>query len=228
MHYRLRENLSCCYVDGHMFFLDIAQDRYFKLTGALEKAMRRLQAQESVAPIFLEHLKASGILAEASALEANALITNIQRPSRSAIEQPFTIENRQISVVLTLEVMAIIFSIHHQMKKCTFKTILDRASAYRDRKSNARGFATFAALEHNLFLASRQYASARRYVPVEPVCLLDSLSLLRFLSRRGLPARIVFGVKPEPFTAHCWVQAGNTVLNETLSDTYAYTAIRMV
>jgi hypothetical protein len=65
-------------------------------------------------------------------------------------------------------------------------------------------------------------------VPIEPVCLLDSLSLLRFLSRRGLSTNIVFGVTPEPFAAHCWVQAGDMVLNEALFDTHAYTPIRMV
>ncbi|WP_434213483.1 lasso peptide biosynthesis B2 protein [[Pseudomonas] boreopolis] len=57
---------------------------------------------------------------------------------------------------------------------------------------------------------------------------MDSLSLLRFLSRRELPANIVFGVTLAPFAAHCWVQAGDIVLNETLSDANAHTPIRMI
>ena len=36
------------------------------------------------------------------------------------------------------------------------------------------------------------------------------------------------GVTSEPFAAHCWVQAGDIVLNETLSDANAHTPIRMV
>lgn len=228
MHYRLRENLSCCDVDGHMIFLDIAQDRYFRLTGTLEKAMRHFRAQEGVASTLLEHLTAARILVEASDLEASAATTNIQRPSRSAIEQASAIENCRLNAAVVFEVMAITLSIHRQLKSCTFKTILDRASAYRGRKVYEHETATPIALEHSLLLANGKFARARRYVPIEPVCLLDSLSLLRFLSRRGMPANIVFGVKPEPFAAHCWVQAGDMVLDETLSDAHAYTPIRVV
>lgn len=228
MCYRLRENLSCCDVDGHMIFLDIAQDRYFRLTGPLEKAMRRFRAHEGVASTLLERLAAARILVEASDLEANVAITNIQRPSRSAIEQASAIENCRLSAAVVFEVMAIILSIRRQLKSCTFKTILDKACAYRSRKVDAQEIATPTALERSLLLANGQFARARRYVPIEPVCLLDSLSLLRFLSRRGLSANIVFGVTPEPFAAHCWVQAGDMVLNETLSDAHAHTPIRVV
>jgi len=211
-----------------MIFLDISQDRYFRLTDALEKAMRHFQAHESVASILLEHLATARILVEASDLEARTAIANIQRPSRSAIEQASAIENCRPSLAIAFEVMAIVLSIHRELKSCTFKTILDKASAYRDRKVSVYETATPTALERSLLLVNGQFARARRYVPVEPVCLLDSLSLLRFLSRRGLPANIIFGVKPEPFAAHCWVQAGDMVLNETLSDTHAYTPIRMI
>ncbi|TAM57512.1 MAG: lasso peptide biosynthesis B2 protein [Rhodanobacter sp.] len=228
MHYRLRENLSCCDVDGHMIFLDVAQDRYFRLTGPLEKAMRHFRAHESVPSPLLDRLATARILVEASDLETNAAIANIQRPSCSAIEQTFAIENRRLSSAVAFEVMTIVFSIRHQLKSCTFKTILDRASAYRGRKVEAHEIAMPTPRMHSLLVASRQFARARRYVPIEPVCFLDSLSLLRFLSRRRLPANIVFGVTPEPFAAHCWVQTGDMVLNETLSEVHAHTPIRIV
>jgi len=114
------------------------------------------------------------------------------------------------------------------LKVRALKTNLDEASAYRDRKTSALEIAAADALEEKLLRASWQFARARRYVPIEPICLLDSLALLRFLSRRGLPANIVFGVAPEPFAAHCWVQASDIVLNETLSDANAHTPIRMI
>jgi len=228
MHYRLRENLSYCDVDGHMIFLDIAQDRYFRLTDPLAEAMRHFLAHEDIASTLLKHLATTRILVETPDLEANATIANIQRPDRSAIEQAFAIESYRLSTAVVFEVMVITLSIHYQLKSCLFKTILDRATAYRDRKVDMRELATPTDLKHQLLLASMQFARARRYVPIKPVCLLDSLSLLRFLSRRGLPANIVFGVTPEPFAAHCWVQAGDMVLNETLSNAHAHTPIRVV
>lgn len=45
-------------------------------------------------------------------------------------------------------------------------------------------------------------------------CLFDSLALLGFLTRHGLPPRIVFGVTGDPFQAHCWVQLGTLLINE--------------
>ena len=132
--------------------------------------------------------------------------------------------------------MAITWSTRRHLKTRTLKTNLDEASAYRDRKTGALEVAAPTALEENLLQANWQFARARRYVPIEPTCLLDSLSLLQFLSRRGLSVVAtaagftidVFGVTSEPFAAHCWVQAGDIVLNETLSDANAHTPIRMV
>jgi len=228
MHYWLRENLSYCDVDGHLIFFDVAQDRYFKLTGALENAMRCFQAHEDVAPMLVEGLVAARILVEAPTLKTRIAIANIRRPVFSAVEQPAAIPDQRIGMAIAFEVMAIVWSTRRQLKTRALRTNLDEASAYRDRKAGAHEIATSIAPEDNLLQASGQFARARRYVPIEPTCLLDSLSLLRFLSRRGLSANLVFGVTPEPFAAHCWVQAGDMVLNETLSDAHAHTPIRMV
>jgi len=46
-------------------------------------------------------------------------------------------------------------------------------------------------------------------------CLLDSLTLIRFLAGYGVFPDWVFGVKTEPFYAHCWVQQGDRVFNDS-------------
>lgn len=228
MRYQLREDLSCCDVDGHMIFLDIAQDRYFKLTGRLEDAMRLFGAHEEIASTLLEDLAAVRILVEETDSTTLAATANLGRPTYSAIEQPVAIADRRPSAAIVFEVMATVWSTRHQLKTRALKTVLNAASAYRNRKTEAHKIATPATLAHRLFQANWQFAHARRYVPIEPICLLDSLSLLRFLSRRGLPANIVFGVIPEPFAAHCWVQAGDIALNEALSDARAHAPIRTI
>ena len=79
-----------------------------------------------------------------------------------------------------------------------------------------------------LLAGARLFASARIYTPVSPSCLLDSLSLIRFLSKRGLGAHLVFGVTHSPFSAHCWVQSGHWVLNDTVGNVHSYRPIRTV
>jgi Transglutaminase-like superfamily len=46
-------------------------------------------------------------------------------------------------------------------------------------------------------------------------CLLDSVTLIHFLARYGVLPTWVFGVQAEPFYAHCWVQQGDFVFNDT-------------
>jgi len=46
-------------------------------------------------------------------------------------------------------------------------------------------------------------------------CLLDSFALVNFLAGYGVFPEWVFGVKTDPFYAHCWVQQGDFVFNDT-------------
>ncbi len=68
----------------------------------------------------------------------------------------------------------------------------------------------------------------RPLFPWDYRCLFDSLALIRFLSRFNLYADWVFGVQDDPFSAHCWVQAGSRVLNDDLEHVRGYTPIMTV
>jgi hypothetical protein len=50
-----------------------------------------------------------------------------------------------------------------------------------------------------------------RRLPTDRRCLVRSLAVSGMLARRGIPAQLVLGVRPdssEPFTAHAWVEHG--------------------
>ena len=74
-----------------------------------------------------------------------------------------------------------------------------------------------------------------RYLTIRPIvlasrdqCLVDSLLLYHFLSRQGANVDLVFGVRSTPFRAHCWVENRGCVLNDSLSQVWAYSAIMIV
>lgn len=73
-------------------------------------------------------------------------------------------------------------------------------------------------------LAAR-FDEARLYLPALARCLPRSLALLDFLSRHDSSAQRVFGVRSHPFEAHCWVQTGDIVLNDSVTRTLWYTPI---
>jgi Transglutaminase-like superfamily len=59
-------------------------------------------------------------------------------------------------------------------------------------------------------------------------CLYDSLALLEFLARYGIYPDWVFGVQTRPFAAHCWVQHGDMVFNDTVEHVSGFTPIMVV
>ena len=59
-------------------------------------------------------------------------------------------------------------------------------------------------------------------------CLYDSFALLEFLARYGIYPDWVFGVQTRPFAAHCWVQQGDIVFNDTVEHVSGYTPIMVV
>jgi hypothetical protein len=63
------------------------------------------------------------------------------------------------------------------------------------------------------------------YAPVSGKCLLRSFMLRRRLLRQGYNAAWVFGVATWPFKAHCWLQCGDTVLDDAADRVAAYTPI---
>lgn len=66
------------------------------------------------------------------------------------------------------------------------------------------------------------------WAPIPRKCLARSFLLMRFLSRAGLRAQWVFGVRTWPFAAHCWVQAGDVALDDAPERLARYTPILAV
>jgi hypothetical protein len=62
----------------------------------------------------------------------------------------------------------------------------------------------------------------------EYVCLFDSLALIEFLARYQLFPDWVFGVRGEPFCAHCWVQDRDCILNDSVEYIRSFTPIMAI
>ena len=86
--------------------------------------------------------------------------------------------------------------------------------AARQRKKRAQGvagpdIATIRGLVTDFVHLRPLFYTARE------ACLLDSLTLTHFLARYGVFPTWIFGVKTDPFYAHCWVQEGDFVFNDS-------------
>ncbi|MCD9008115.1 lasso peptide biosynthesis B2 protein [Luteimonas sp. XNQY3] len=221
--YTLRDKLSVCQVDGHLVFLDIDEDRYFRLPQSLEEAFNELLSRGQSGSSEVSGLLHHRIIVPAQDGQILKLSSAVQGPNRSSLERASSRPTTRVPTVI--EVGALTYSTKWQLKKRRLRDILDALSPC---EATTPAFAAESGSEARVVESAEQFRRARRYVPVEPVCLLDSISMVRFLAKRGLRANIVFGITYDPFSAHCWVQAGDLALNDTVGNTAVYTPIRRV
>ena len=66
------------------------------------------------------------------------------------------------------------------------------------------------------------------WVPAQGQCLYRAYLLRAFLASRGRGSTWVFGVRTWPFSAHCWLQVGDVLLDDDLDRVALYTPIMAV
>ena len=111
-----------------------------------------------------------------------------------------------------------------QLREARFQSIV---ASVRTRKHHNRDCARPFDFERARSL-NVVFDTLRLFYPRPYLCMFDSLALVNFLAHFGLFPDWVFGVTADPFEAHCWVQAGSTVLNDTLEHVCAFTPIMHV
>ncbi len=225
MTYWMRSDLSFCQMGDHLIFLDVERDRYFRLPYKLERAFMILAAGGVCEEPDVQRLIKAGILTTEAGPAIAAPAEVVEPACRSAVELFAESPPRKLNILP--EVGAIVFSTRLQLATRPLKTILERLVAVRRRLTSRSPYAAPNS-DHTLVEAATAFRHMRLYVPIPTRCLLDSISIVRFLARRGLSANIVFGVTSAPFSAHCWAQAKDLVLNDSLGNVVAYTQIRAV
>lgn len=225
--YRLRQGLSFCQIDGETIFLDIQSDRYFRLSDRMEAAFTAFVAGARLSEEESELLGKNNILTTTCETGRSDLSSpTVPLPTRSAIELPGPAAPFDLWVLL--EVTGLVVTTRRMLKTRRLAYIIE--SLVRSRRERTERLASQPATASTTLVcnAARAFHRARLCVPLATSCLLDSIALAKFLSRRGIETRLVFGVTRLPFAAHCWVQFRDYVLNDTVGNVAAHTPIRTV
>ncbi|WP_337244684.1 lasso peptide biosynthesis B2 protein [Luteimonas sp. gir] len=226
MRYGLREGLSFCRVDDGLIFLDLEADRYFRLGSRLEQALLQHLEGSSHCATGLEALLQRNILVPAHIGADATLEAAVTAPSQSLVEHTPALSGGKQTALL--EVLAIVCRVQVQLKTRALGRLLGDMATYRDRRVSSAPGDHDQASDPDMVQAVQRFRRTRPYVPINTCCLLDSVSLVFFLARRRLRASLVFGVTNRPFAAHCWVQNGDWVLNDTVGNALAHTPIRVI
>jgi len=218
-------DISFCELDDRLFFLDIQNDRYFQLPRALECSFLSHMEAPDGASVNVGWLTRHNLFSQTTTVPYDGPATGITLPSKSALETPCLDGRPPLDVVR--DVFLVVAMMRWQLKVRRLKLILQALCDYRDSRTSPL-FGDPAGLQQRMSEAAANFNRVRPYVPVEMCCLIDSLSMVRFLAQRGLHAHLVMGVACDPFSAHAWVQHGPLVLNETVGTAQAYVPIRII
>ena len=221
----LNADISFCELDGRLFFLDIRNDRYFRLSRAVECSfLSYLEAPDDPSVDFTEFVK-HNLFPLPETKPYCGVATEIALPSESAIEMPRP--HSRVPLDVMRDVVLVVAMMRWQLNVRCLKLILQTLIDYRDSRTSPL-VDDNVELRQRLREAAAAFIRVRPYVPIETRCLIDSLSMIRFLAKRGLHAHLVMGVACSPFSAHAWVQHGPLVLNETVGTAQAYVPIRVI
>jgi len=221
----LNTDISFCELDGRLFFLDIQNDQYFQLSRALECSFLSYLGAPDDAGVDISGLVKHNLIPLTAAAGYDGATTGIALPSESVVEMPCP--DRRVPFDAVRDVFLMVAMMRWQLKVRRLKPILQALSDYRNSRTSPL-VRDQAKLQRHLPEAAIAFNRVRPYVPIEMSCLIDSLSMVRFLAKRGLHARLVMGVACDPFSAHAWVQHGSLVLNETVGTAQAHVPIRVI
>lgn len=204
MDYGLAPGISFARVGDQPIFLDRARDRYFGLKPDVAKGFLALSSGDQAAAGAINSLLRRGIIvSEVSDARLEPFVW--MAVNSSLLEdghRPRATPTGMASVALAMQ------RARRSLKTLRLDDNLRRLAARKAALSSEDTEAIEA--------AAGEFLACRRFIPLRPVCLLDSIGLLEFLAMRRCTADLVLAVGVKPFNAHCWVQHGEQALNERM------------
>jgi hypothetical protein len=228
-HYFLPHHVHACFAANRTIFLDMRRGSYFGLdpeqTELLRHALDDSSAVDTAASPIAAELIGMGLLTTSRAASKTFLPPAASAPETALL--PLIDERPKITTARLLRFLATCSTVALRLKLRPLERSLAHLTQRKSR--GTRHFiADGAALDKardltRTFFYMRPLAYAARNR-----CLLDSLTLAEFLAGYGIRATCVFGVRANPFEAHCWLQIGSHVVNETPEMAQRYAPILSV
>jgi hypothetical protein len=238
----------------HVVFLDVRKDRYFALESARTAGLGYLvtgwpiPAPVSVdfgrhgvdsavsEPVLAEQVDRGALTGVVSLLLHRGILTadpangkpaeaTVSDPTRSDLTPEAIDDEPRVTPVLILRFVSAAIRARLLLKHRTFETMVERVRLRGERSRAAR----VRIPEESIHRLVATFAKLRPFFfAAKDACLFDAFCLSEFLAAYGVFPHWVFGVQARPFAAHCWLQLGDVVLNDTVDHVKRYTPIMVV
>jgi Transglutaminase-like superfamily len=236
--YALADHVFVCLNGEHLVILDLKEDRYWALEAAQTAGLGALvdgwpvaateeaQSADSASPeanAAIEVLKGRGLLTEGIPPGKAATPITAIAPMRELVSEAETSAGTRLGSWLKFFTASALAKL--RLRTWPFERVIQRVKRRKELEGrNASPLdAEWARKLVEAFARYRVFLFSSK-----DECLYDSLALLEFLARYGIYPDWVFGVQTRPFAAHCWVQHGDIVFNDTVEHVSGYTPIMVV
>lgn len=234
--YLLAPHVYACVSGQHVVLMDLERDKYVAVPGhRLASRVRgwpvgalptagSLQGADASADALVSQMLAHGMLVSDPHVGKPAIPVATARAARSLVE--FDLDARPAAGGALLWRFG--RSYLRARTSLKLRPIQSIVEAVRDRKARQAHSGPEADPVRLRALVTAFARLRPLFYTLRSACLLDSLTLVHFLAAEGIHPDWVFGVKTEPFDAHCWVQQGEAVLNDAPDRVRQYSPILVV
>jgi len=233
----MQKHVFLCTGSDSVVFLDLKRDEYNMLAGEKAVAFSRLIDPPCGALVaghvpsqdgpdtagIVGDLLSEGVLTEDVDAGKPIRATAIDPPMESLLELE-SIGLSEISLLVAWRACLACTMTALKLKFSSIKTVVDSVAQIKVDKKVALGNPSLERIRDLTWAFLR----LRLLFPKENLCLFDSLALIYFLGYYGVFPTWVFGVRPAQWGAHCWVQLGPVLLNESVEAAEDYIPIMAV
>ncbi|MFD1104142.1 lasso peptide biosynthesis B2 protein [Sphingobium olei] len=212
--------VSFCIVNDAAVFLDLNANRYFCLKqpdiGVLTSLRDAAPGSIATHPI-LRPLMARGLVREGSTDQLANNGIGIVEAVRDLTSYPLTGNGKESTIRAVLTELSWSATLKMRSLASIAETLGAKRNSLKDAppdNSNGHFVEIAAALERSALITG-----------VDGRCLPRSLAYISLCRHRSIATTLVFGVRLNPFQAHCWVQHKQTVLNDRLEHVRCFTPI---
>lgn len=202
--------IAYCLCGDQAIFLDVGADRYFTLPASQNRAFL-LQLKDST------DLSHDGSAAARILVESAEPCRNIAPPTHSATGRSKTRANPLWVVRTALAYIAD----KARLKRRGLAHVLQLSANRRQSRPQASAAQTYDSI-------SAAFAALEPVFGKAENCLPRSIAFHALARAGGHAPSLVIGVKRDPFAAHCWVQDGNCVLNDSAEHVRIFTPILVI
>ena len=234
----LQSHVFICQGKRHWVVLDVNRDKYLCIDRrqfeTLGPSLQGWEASTSLtdpaaAPVPEAAAALANSLLDLGILSDRATHAKDARPTRyplptEAIDPDSPVHPRRSSTAHAVSFFLSSARASRELRRQPFQLIVEAVQARKNRHASRAGRPDFERTRSLVAVFER----LRLFYPRSYLCLFDSLALIHFLAHFHVYPDWVFGVNEDPFEAHCWVQAGDVVLNDTVARVSAFIPIMQV